>query len=138
MPDILVDSSFLYALFQKDDKYHSQAKEFAASSRLPVLVPDVVLPEVTFLMVRDGGIQVAAAFFEGFKAASLKLECLTTEDISRAREIMLDYADARFDFVDCVIMSMAERFAITRICTFDRRDFSIFRPAHSEYLELLP
>jgi predicted nucleic acid-binding protein len=138
MPDILVDSSFLYALFQKDDKHHRQAKEFAAGSRLPALVPDVVLPEVTFLLVRDGGVHAAAAFLEGFKAASLKLECLTIEDISRAREIMLNYADARFDFVDCVIMSMAERFTITQICTFDRRDFSIYRPTHSEYLELLP
>jgi predicted nucleic acid-binding protein len=138
MSDILVDSSFLYALFQKDDRHHSRAREFAASNRLPALVPDVVLPEVTFLLARDGGISAAAAFLEGFKAASLKLECLTIEDVDRAREIMLSYSDARFDLVDCVIMSMAERFTITRICTFDRRDFSIYRPIHSEYLELLP
>jgi hypothetical protein len=33
---------------------------------------------------------------------------------------------------------MAERLNITRACTFDRRDFSIFRPHPCDYLELLP
>lgn len=28
--------------------------------------------------------------------------------------------------------------AITRICAFDRRDFSIFRPRHCDYYDLLP
>ena len=51
---------------------------------------------------------------------------------------MAKYADARFDFVDCCIMALVERLDITQICTFDRRDFGIFRPAHCEYLELLP
>jgi uncharacterized protein len=35
-------------------------------------------------------------------------------------------------------MALAEYLAITQICTFDRRDFSIFRPAHCEYFERLP
>ena len=138
MADILLDSSFLYALFQKDDKRHEQAREFAAASRMPTLVPGVVLPEVTFLMVRDGGIPAAAAFLQGVQETALRLECLTTGDVTRAREIMLKYADAQFDFVDCVIMSMAERLDITQVCTFDRRDFAMFRPTHCEYFDLLP
>ncbi len=35
-------------------------------------------------------------------------------------------------------MVIAERLNITRIVTFDRRDFSVFRPSHCEYFELLP
>jgi hypothetical protein len=35
-------------------------------------------------------------------------------------------------------MAQAERLNIARIATFDRRDFSVFRPKHCEYLELLP
>ena len=35
-------------------------------------------------------------------------------------------------------MAIAERLNITRIATFDRRDFSIFQPSHCDYLELLP
>jgi len=51
---------------------------------------------------------------------------------------MDEYSDAQFDFVDVSIMALAERLHITRICSLDRRDFSIFRPSHCDYLELLP
>jgi hypothetical protein len=135
MADILVDSSFLYALFQTDDKRHQEATAFADSNPTPIRLPDVVLPEVTFLI---GGIPTATAFLEAIRSINLELECLTMEDVDRARQIMHSYADARFDLVDCIIMAMAERLTVTQICTFDRRDFSIFRPAHCDFLELLP
>ncbi|MCU0482246.1 MAG: PIN domain-containing protein, partial [Anaerolineae bacterium] len=61
-----------------------------------------------------------------------------TADFIRMREIMTDYRDAKFDFVDCCIMALAERLNITHICTFDRRDFGIFRPKHVANLNLLP
>ncbi len=51
---------------------------------------------------------------------------------------MNQYADAEFNFTDTAIMAQAERLNINRIATFDRRDFSVFRPTHCEYLELLP
>ena len=59
-------------------------------------------------------------------------------DLQRARAIMAAYPEADLDFVDCCLMALSERLKITQICTFDRRDFSIFRPQHCDYLELLP
>ena len=56
----------------------------------------------------------------------------------RMRLIMGQYEDIKFDFTDTAIMAQAERLNITRVATFDHRDFSIFRPTHCEYLELLP
>jgi predicted nucleic acid-binding protein len=67
-----------------------------------------------------------------------ELISLTKDDAERATEIMEAYSDARFDFVDCCIMALSERLNITQVCTFDRRDFVIFRPKHCDYLELLP
>jgi hypothetical protein len=34
--------------------------------------------------------------------------------------------------------SSAERLDIDRVCTYDRRDFAITRPAHRDFLTLLP
>ena len=51
---------------------------------------------------------------------------------------MEKYADARFDFVDCCIMALAERLAITQICTFDRRDFSIFKAEQRRFSGTTP
>ncbi|MCE7946362.1 MAG: hypothetical protein DYG88_02935 [Chloroflexi bacterium CFX4] len=65
------------------------------------------------------------------------MQCLTLADLNRAAQIMRRSAEARFDFVDCCLMALCGRLTITRLCTFDRRDFGIFRPNHAE-LTLLP
>lgn len=53
-------------------------------------------------------------------------------------EILEQYADSQLDFTDAAIVAIAERLAITRVYTLDRRDFSIVRPIHCDYFELLP
>jgi predicted nucleic acid-binding protein len=138
MDEALVDSSFLYALYGTGDRYHEQAVNFARDSRLAAVVPDVVLPEVTFLLNRAGGLPAVLAFLEAFGGTQATIECLLKGDIARAHEIMGGYPDARLDFVDCCVMAMAERLDVTHICTYDRRDFSIFRPTHCDHLTLLP
>ncbi|MFN4862237.1 MAG: VapC toxin family PIN domain ribonuclease, partial [Pseudanabaena sp.] len=45
---------------------------------------------------------------------------------------------SQLDFVDAVIVAIAERLRITRVLTLDRRDFSIMRPRHCDYFEILP
>lgn len=52
--------------------------------------------------------------------------------------IMQQYQAAKFDFVDTAIMALAERLKIEIICTFDHRDFSLFRPQHCNYFHLVP
>jgi uncharacterized protein len=42
------------------------------------------------------------------------------------------------DFTDAAIVAIAERSNITRILTLDRRDFTLIRPKHCDYFEILP
>jgi predicted nucleic acid-binding protein len=77
-------------------------------------------------------------FLKAFSASNVQVEPVSMNDIRRAAEIMEHFADAKLDFVDCCIMALAERLDIHQICTFDRRDFVIFRRADGEALELLP
>jgi len=60
------------------------------------------------------------------------------EPLARASELLITYKDTRIDFVDCVIVAMAERLNITPILTIDRRHFTIVRPKHCAYFEILP
>lgn len=138
MQKILIDSSFLFSLYCRTDSRHAQSMAFAHTYRAFFSVPDVVLPEVTFLFTREINFLAATAFLREFLKAPSALECVTAADFSRAREIMMGYPAAKLDLVDCVIMAQSERLQITRVCTYDRRDFVIFRPQHCPYLELLP
>ncbi len=135
---ILIDSSFLFAVFHQQDVNHEQAKAFNANTTQVPLVPDIILPEVSFLFLRDVGYHALEPFLKNLAAIDVQLTGLDMADVQRAREIVGTYPKARFDLVDACIMALAERLEITQVCTFDRRDFSIFRPQHCSHLELLP
>jgi uncharacterized protein len=80
----------------------------------------------------------AVNYLEQVQKAGFNFQPLLDEDRSRMIEIMRQYASAAFDYTDAAIMALSERLNITQVYTFDRRDFTVFRPKHCEYLELLP
>lgn len=139
MNQILMDSSFVAALNNPKDKYHITARRFvAANGNNKYLLPDIVIPEVAFVLHRTGGALAVVHFLEDMVMSKTQLQSLMLVDIDRAREIKVAYPKAEFDVVDCCIMALSERLNIQQICTYDRRDFAIFRPTHCDYLELLP
>jgi len=135
---VLIDSSFLLALYSADDRYHEQAVHFALSIPDQTIVPTIILTEVAYLLKRDAGHPGMTRFLRHFSQTKILLESVEMPDLYRAYEIASTYNSAEFDFVDCCIMALSERLKITQVCTYDRRDFSIFRPQHCDYLELLP
>jgi hypothetical protein len=66
------------------------------------------------------------------------MEPLAGDDLPRAADLMLAYADLPLGFVDASIIAMAERLDITTILTTDRRHFGAVRPSHCERLRLVP
>ncbi|MDE2820921.1 MAG: PIN domain-containing protein [Chloroflexota bacterium] len=135
---LITDTSFLYALYNENDIRHLDANRFAETTTETMLIPCVALPELTYLFIRDAGYRGVETFYAYFKDMSPQLVWILPEDVYKIHEIIETYASAEFDIVDCCIMALAERLQITRIATFDRRDFSIFRPRHCDFLELLP
>ena len=135
---LIIDSSFLVALYDAGEALHVRAYDFAEQNSEAMFVPDIVLPEAYFLLRRNLGYANSLNFLEFFGSRFVRLLPVLLDDLTRVREISQQYADARLDLVDCCIMAIAERMDITRIATFDRRDFSIVKPRHCEFLELLP
>jgi uncharacterized protein len=139
MDRALVDSSFLYALYEPRDKFHEAANAYVSQNRqIKIIIPDVVLPEVAFLLRRKTGVPAVARFLSEFGTAQQPLLCIEHRNLVRAGEVMNAYPEACLDLVDCCIVALAERLNITRICTFDQRDFRIIRPGHVEFLDIIP
>lgn len=135
---LIIDSSFLVALYDDSELRNQRAFDFAEGRAEILLDPDVVLPEVSYLLRRNLGYANSMNFFDFFDHHNVKLEPTFEEDLARVYDISQRYSDAQLDLVDCCIMAIAERLNVTRIATFDRRDFSIFKPRHCEFLALLP
>lgn len=139
MADALVDSNFLYALYDQSDPYHDQAVAYLEkNSRISLVIPEVTLPEVVFLFRRNKDFPAAVRFLATLSSSQVPIQCLERVDLVYAKNLMNRYASAELDLVDCCIVALAERLQIPRICTFDRRDFSIIKPTHLDHLELLP
>lgn len=97
-----------------------------------------MFPALGYLFRRDFGYAGVQRFLHLIQTIDARYEPIIREDLPRMREIATMYDTAAFDIVDCCIMAIAERLNVTRIATFDRRDFSIFRPQHCDFFELLP
>ncbi len=135
---ILLDTSFLYALNDRRDRNHPSSIEYLHTLSASLLLPTSVLPEVCYLLDSRLGHTAMRRFLGGLVASDIELVSIEAEGMQRVTEILAQYADARLDFADATIIALAERLGITRILTFDRRDFSIVRPRHCEFFELLP
>jgi predicted nucleic acid-binding protein len=138
MLDMLVDASYLVALGYPKDRNHAKAKAFAAEHETGLLIPNVVLVEAMYNLNRLGSVAATVTFSRLLIEQSPQFVALTLADFTRAVSLMDHYRDAELDFVDCCLTALAERRNIRHICTFDRRDFSMIRPKHTEYLELVP
>jgi predicted nucleic acid-binding protein len=134
----ILDTSFLLALTNTKDRNHSRVLNLARTISDPLILPVSVLPEVCYLIASRLGHTAMRRFLKELTASGTILESITSFDLERVTEILDQYADSQLDFVDATIIAIAERQNITRILTLDRRDFTIIRPRHSPYFEILP
>ncbi|MCU1267691.1 MAG: PilT protein [Acidobacteria bacterium] len=133
----LLDTGFLLAVIDADDSLHAACTVALEAESAPLL-PDVVLPELAYLILRELRYPTLTAFLRLVAAGELVQVKSTLQDLARAAEILEKYADNRVDFVDCAIVAMAERLNLIKILTVDRRHFTIFRPKHCDYFEIAP
>lgn len=133
----LIDTGFLFAVLDKKDGNHFLCSE-ALNGELDPYLPEAVLPELAYLVLRDLGYEIWVNFLRSLAARELPLISTDIRDINRAAEIMEQYRDSKIDYVDSVVMAIAERLDITRILTVDRRDFGLFHPRHCDYFEIIP
>jgi uncharacterized protein len=134
----LIDTSFLLATLHKKDKYYRRARRALRKSKGERFIVASVLSELFYMAKERVSYNRAVEQFESITSAGFTIVDLTAPDFTRMSEIMHQYGDNKFDYVDVSIMAVSERLNIKQIYTFDHRDFSVFRPQHCDYLELLP
>lgn len=135
---LLLGTGFLYALLNRTEQNHERVLAVTQAIHEPVVLPVPAITEVAYLLLGDVGSDAVADFIASLATTDLVLESPQIDDYSRASEVIRRYGDGHVDFVDAMIVAMAERLSITRILTLDVRHFAMFRPSHCEAFELLP
>ncbi len=134
----IFDTGFLLGVFNENDDFHERCEIVFNQELTNALLPDVVLPELAYLMKRELDLKYLTRFLRSVANGDFELVRATGADLERAAEILEKYDDNNIDFVDAVIVAMAERLNITKILTVDRRHFGAFKPRHCAAFEILP
>ena len=121
-----------------DDAHHAASLELLETDPGPLLVPTLVVTEVTYLIGTRLGWQAEVRFLGDLAAGLLTLEPVHAGDPLRIAELVAQYHDLPLGSVDASVVAAAERLGVTTIATTDRRHFAVVRPAHADAFELVP
>ncbi|MGL4178083.1 MAG: type II toxin-antitoxin system VapC family toxin [Dermatophilaceae bacterium] len=138
---IVVDTGPLVAAAISTDADNHACNELLASLHLAdreIVVPGLVIAEVTYLLQRRGGTRSESQFLRSFVEGDLSYMGLEPEDFVRMVELVETYADFPLGATGAAVIAVAERLGATEIATLDHRHFRAVRPRHVQAFTLLP
>ena len=135
---LVLDTGPILALLDAGDPAHETCVELVDELREDLVVPSCVLVEIDYWTHKLLGRETWSLFVEDVASGAYRLESLTLDDLQRAAELELEYADLDLGLVDASVVALCERLGERKVVTLDRRDFSVVRPRHCDALTLLP
>jgi predicted nucleic acid-binding protein len=135
---LILDTGPLYASLDRKDRDYHRCRSLIEGTNETLLVPAPVLPEVDYLVSERMGPAPMLALIRDIESNAYRVEDLLSEDYTRVRELMDQYADLDLGFVDAAVLVLAERLQERKVATLDRRHFSVVRLRHVAALELVP
>lgn len=121
-----------------DDAHHERCLDLLSSHRGPLLVPALVVTEVSYLLATRLGHEAEVRFLGDLAAGTLVTEPVHAADWLRIAELVSGYRDLPLGTVDASVVAAAERLDVRELATLDRRHFGVVRPRHVPTFDLLP
>jgi len=116
---LLVDTSAVYALIDRDDTYHRKAVTLLRSvprRGLTPLLTNFIMAESHALLLSRLGAEIAR---DWLLRQIWPVERITPEDEEKAREIIRRYSDKSFSYTDATSFAVMERLGIKEAFAFD-------------------
>jgi len=133
-----VDAGPLYAYVDADDHHHAASLELLQTHPGPLIVPTLVVTEVSYLLATRLGPEPEVRFLGDLASGAFGVEPVAARDWLRIAELVAGYRDLPLGTVDASMVTTAERLGLEEIATVDRRHFSVVRPTHVAAFALLP
>ncbi len=132
----VVDAGPLYAAVDADDQDHRRCVEVLQRADLDLVVPALVIAEVTYLVGRRLGPSVEGAFLRGL--ARLEVEPPASGEWEMIAALVERSGDFPLGGTDASVAVLADRLGTELIVTLDRRHFSTLRSRDGRPYRLLP
>jgi uncharacterized protein len=135
---LIVDAGPLYAAAATQDNDHVRCVELLAHAEGPLLVPELVVTEVSYLLSDRIGPHAELAFARALAAGELIAEPVLDSEWERVAELVEQYLDLPLGMADASLVALAERHGASEIATLDHRHLGVVRPRHVPGFTLLP
>lgn len=124
---IFLDTSFLFAYYNQNDKHHQRAHHFFQeviknhSAEIGWVFTDYIFDElVTLILIRTK--DKTKAIFTGkslLNSQTIQLFYLKPETIDRSWTLFTKYRDKLWSFTDCTSITFMQENRISKVATFD-------------------
>lgn len=135
---LIVDAGPLYAAAATEDLHHRRCVDLFKSAPQPLLIPELVVTEVSYLLADRIGPHAELAFARSLARGELLVEPVLEGEWERIAELTEQYVDLPLGVVDASVVALAERHRAGVIATLDRRHFSVVRPNHTTAFTIVP
>lgn len=132
----IVDSGPLYAAIDADDDDHARCLAVLERRDLELVVPAMVVAEVTYLVGKRLGPDIEGKFLRGI--ATFEVEAPAPDDWGPIATLVERYRDFPLGGTDASVAVLAERLGTDVIVTLDRRHFGAIRSSNGSGYRLLP
>lgn len=133
---IAIDTGPIVALFDKDDSYHHLSVEILKKIEEPFITTWPVITEAFYLL--NFSWRVQDDLWEFIVRGGVTIHPLENDAHLRCKELMGKYYDLPMDLADATLVALAEKTGLSKIFTFDHKDFSVYRPKHRKSFSLIP
>ena len=138
MGALIVDAGALYAQADADEPRHAAVAEVLRAERGDIVTTELAVAEADYLILDRLGVEVELAFLEDLAMGTFQVECLSREDLGRARSVADRYRDLRIGLADSSLVVLADRYGTNRILSFDERAFRAIAPLAGGAFSILP
>lgn len=131
MKNTLIDAGPIIALFNKNDKYHQQIKNFLREYNGLLTTTWPVITEISHMLSFSVSTQID--FLKWIEIGGLHIEEIKVEDLERLIKLSEKYSDVPMDLADASLVIISEKKNIKEIITIDS-DYYIYRTVNKEMI----
>jgi predicted nucleic acid-binding protein len=124
---IVVDTSGLFALYDRSARLHSEVTATVEADAGPLVLSPFVLAELDYLVAARLGTRQARAVLADVSDNVYDLAPFSPDDVGAANAVLAKYEDINIGLTDASIAVLAERYRTNRVLTLDERHFRALR-----------
>ena len=132
----IMDTGPWVALIDRSESRHTDCVAWFKDFSGTLYSTEAVLTEVLYLL--NFSIQAQTAAIDFVLNSIVQMIPSGSDSFESVRDLMVKYSDLPMDYADATVVCLAQHTDIHQIVTFDRKDFSVFRPEKGKYFQIVP